>query len=104
MNKAIRTDYKTKSVYYVELDISTYDKKIESVKKELNSNDLLMHYLPSGEIVFMDEEYYLSLEDESNRYCNVLIVGNSVEDVSLSAEYIKELLLPNIYQFSNEMQ
>lgn len=105
MNKAIRINYETKSVYFIELDISTYDKKIESIKKELKADELELRYLPTGEIVFMD------LKDTNNInmqrgdiVSNVVIAGNSPEDINLSVEYLKELLLPNMYQFSDEVE
>ena len=105
MNKAIRINYETKSVYYVELDISTYDKKIESIKKELKADELELRYLPTGEIVFVDlkdvEEMYKKSAVITG---NAVIAGNIVEDVIFSVEYIKELLFPEIYEFSDEME
>lgn len=106
-NKAIRLNCDTKTVYYVELDISTYDKKVESIKKELNSDYLALQYLPNGEIVFADEKHpsFKIVEKESNIFLgNVVIVSNIVEDVDYPIEFIKELLLPNVYQFSDEIQ
>lgn len=106
-NKAIRLNCDTKTVYYVELDISTYDKKVESIKKELNSDYLALQYLPNGEIVFADEKHpsFKIVEKESNIFLgNVVIVSNIVEDVDYPIEFIKELLLPKVYQFSDEIQ
>lgn len=106
-NKAIRLNCDTKTVYYVELDISTYDKKVESIKKELNTNSLALQYLPNGEIVFADEEHpsFEIVEKESNIFLgNAIIASNIVEDVDYPIEFIKELLLPNVYQFSDEIQ
>lgn len=105
MNRAIRINYDTKSVYYIEIDISTYDKKIESIKEELKADELILTYMPTGEILFRDSKDIDEIcKRKSEIGTNAVFAGNIVEDVDFSVEYLKELLFPDIFEFSKEMK
>jgi hypothetical protein len=47
--KAIRVDCEKKIFYFIEIEISTYDKEIEAIKQELNTDSLIINYLPGCE-------------------------------------------------------
>ncbi len=105
--KAIRLNSDTKTVYYVDIGMPTYDEMEESIKKELNTNSFILSYLPSGEIIFADNEHP-SIEivnKESNIFLgNAIIVSNIIEDVDYPISHVRDLLLPYVYQFSDEIQ
>ena len=92
--KAIRVDCEKKIFYFIEIEISTYDKKVDSIKKELNTDSLIVKYLPGGELVFADEKHesIKDIENESNIFLgNLVIASNIDEDVNFTKEDIEEL-------------
>ena len=100
--KAIRVDCEKKIYYFIEIEISTYDKKVDSIKKELNTDSLIINYLPGGEIVFADEKHesIKDIENESNIFLgNLVIASNIDEDVNFTKEDIEDFLSPKQYEF-----
>ncbi len=100
--KAIRVDCEKRIFYFIEIEISTYDKEIEAIKQELNTDSLIINYLPGGEIVFADEKHesIKAIEKESNIFLgNLVIVSNIDEDVNFTKEDIEDFLSPKQYEF-----
>lgn len=100
--KAIRVDCEKRIFYFIEIEISTYNKEVDAIKKELNTNNLIIKYLPGGEIVFADEDHesIKAIEKESNIFLgNLVIVSNIDEDLDFTKEDIEDFLSPNQYKF-----